>query len=135
MVDNVDWARWPLIEVAPGDVPTAQVAPAVARALQAAVDRGEYFAAVVHMPDMPANRPRVSGAPERIRMLRKLRPGLSRRCRGLAFVMSAAAQRDNVKVVKSGNKIWGCPTMATDDVQRARASARTQLSADTSEPA
>lgn len=109
-------------DAAPEAAPTA-----VFGALMAAVQRGESFAAVVRMPEVPPRGRRIAGAVERVRMLKRLRPGLVAHCRGLAFVMSEEAQRNNAKQLRSGATMWGCPTFATDDPAQARSWARSQL--------
>lgn len=96
-------------------------------ALMAAVQRREAFAAVVRMPEAPPRGRRIAGAAERVRLLKRLRPGLAERCRGLAFVMSEEAQRNNAKALRSGAALWGCPTFATDDPGRARSWALSRL--------
>jgi hypothetical protein len=78
------------------------------------------------MGQVPPRR-RVTGAVDAVRILRRLRPGLVAQCRGLAFVMPAAAQRDHAKQIRSADKIWGCPTLTTDDVDQARAWADERL--------
>ena len=93
----------------------------------AAVQRGEAFAAVVRMPEAPPRGRRIAGVAERVRMLKRLRPGLVEHCRGLAFVMSEEGQRNNAKALRSGAKMWGCPTFATDDPEHARSWAQSRL--------
>jgi hypothetical protein len=111
---------------AAGTAPEA--APSVVfAALMAAVERREAFAAVVRMPEVPPRGRRIAGAVERVRMLKRLRPGLVEHCRGLAFVMSDEAQRDNAKALRSGAVLWGCPTFATDDPGQARSWAQARL--------
>jgi hypothetical protein len=95
--------------------------------LMAAVERREAFAAVVRMPESPPRGRRIAGAAERVRLLRRLRPGLAECCRGLAFLMSEDAQRNNAKVLRSGAVMWGCPTFATDDPEQARSWALARL--------
>lgn len=130
-MDGVDWTGWPLLQVRAGDAGPEQARTVVAQALGEAVRRGEPFAAVVEMPQgAVARRSRIRGAVEHVRMLKALRPGLTAHCRGLAFVMSADAQRDNARAIGAGAKVWGCPTTVTDDPAGARAWARAQLSTD-----
>jgi len=123
-----------IVEVDVSDA-TPETAPtAVFAALMAAVQRGELFAAVVRMPEVavegsPRGR-RITGVAERVRMLKRLRPGLVEHCRGLAFVVSAEGQRNNAKQLRSGAKMWGCPTFATDDPGQARAWAVARLESD-----
>lgn len=127
-MEPVDRSRWPLLELDLTRTPQADAPRAVTAALRAAIERGEAFAAVLHMPDAPRER-RVAGAVDRIRMLKSVRPGLARHCRGLAFVMSERARRDNAKAVASGAKLWGCPTTAAADAAEARAWAAARLGA------
>ena len=70
---------------------------------------------------------KLAGVAERIRMLKRLRRGLSAQCLGLAFVVSAEAQRHNAKAIRSADKMWGCPTLAVDDHTTARAWALARL--------
>jgi len=122
--------EWPLVVVdASGTTPDA--APTVVfDALMAAVERREDFAAVVRMPETPPRGRRIAGAVERVRMLKRLRPGLVEHCRGLAFLMSEDAQRNNAKALRSGPSLWGCPTFATDDPGQARSWALARLEAE-----
>jgi hypothetical protein len=122
----VDWSGWPLLEVRAADLQPGEVPGVVGAALSEAIERGETFAAVVETPD-PRPRGRVRGAVEQVRMVRRLRPGLARHCRGLAMVLSPDAIRDNTKVIKAGPRIWGCPVNAVSDLASARAWARDQL--------
>lgn len=116
---------WPLLEL---DATSPPDGPAVVmQALREALARSEPFAAVIRMPPSTQRERRIAGAVERVRMLKALRGGLADRCRGLAFVMPLEAQRDNAKLLRSGSKMWGCPTTATDDLAAARAWAREQL--------
>ncbi|NLU73354.1 hypothetical protein HCC61_11810 [Streptomyces sp. HNM0575] len=119
----------PVVVIDASSVP-AQAAPElVSDALLAALARDETFAAVVRMPEttpeaMPETMPRkqrVADAGNRVRMLKRLRPGLSARCLGLAFVMPESAQRENARAIRAGAKLWGCPTLTTDDLARAQA--------------
>jgi hypothetical protein len=116
-----------IVEVNAADA-TPETAPtAVFEALMAEVQRGEVFAAIVRMPEVPPRGRRIAGVAERVRMLKRLRPGLVQHCRGLAFVMSEEAQRNNAKQLRSGAKMWGCPTFATDDPGQARSWALARL--------
>jgi hypothetical protein len=81
------------------------------------------------MGDPGPRRSRVKDAVERVRMVKRLRPGLSARCLGLAFVAPAAVQKDNAKSLRSADKIWGCPTTSTDDPAQAESWARGRLAA------
>ncbi|MQA86902.1 MAG: hypothetical protein GEV03_20295 [Streptosporangiales bacterium] len=134
MAEFVDWADWPLLEVRTGDLSAHEARTVVAQALRQALDRGEPFAAVVEIPQVPVRRPRMRGTVEHVRLVKELRPGLAERCRGLVVVMPAHALHDNTKTIRAGAKIWGCPTFAVDDLARARAWARDQLSASASVP-
>lgn len=126
---EIDWTDWPLLRVCTAGVPDAEVSRVVGDALAEALERGEAFAAVVETPQaaIGRERPRGRGALERVRLVRRLRPGLAERCRGLAFVLPAASIRANARALTSGAKIWGCPTTATDDPEHARAWARERL--------
>lgn len=119
--------RWPLVVLDVSAVDAASGARRVGDVLTAALERRENFAAVIRMPE---GRPRrLAGAGERVRLIKTLRPGLRDRCAGLAFVVSAEAQRANAKAIRAGAKLWGCPTTATDDPAAALTWAREQLAA------
>lgn len=120
----VDWSGWPLLEVRAADLRPSEVPAMVGAALGEAIGRGETFVAVV---ETSGRQGRVRGAVEQVRMVRRLRPGLVRHCRGLAMVLPVDAIRDNAKVIKAGPKIWGCPVHAVADLASARAWARDQL--------
>jgi hypothetical protein len=125
-----DTESWPLLVVDVADATPDTAPTAVFDALLAAVQRREMFAAVVLMPEVPPRGRRVAGAVERVRMLKRLRPGLVEHCRGLAFVVSEEGQRNNAKALRSGAKMWGCPTFATDDPGQARSWARARLASE-----
>ncbi|MCI3277962.1 hypothetical protein [Streptomyces cylindrosporus] len=122
---------WPLVVVdvseRTGDEAPAAVAGALGAAVETARARREGFAAVVQMPSTVRRGPRPAAATERVRMLRRLRPGLAESCRGLAFVVSAEVQRANAKAIRAGARLWGCPTYTVDTVVAAQAWAREQL--------
>lgn len=100
--------------------------------LAAATARSTPFVVVIQVPAV-AERPNViGGVGERIRMLKQVRPGLKAYCRGLAFVVPEATQGANAKVIKAGDKLWGCRTFATVDLGEATAWAQNQLAPDRS---
>jgi hypothetical protein len=113
----------------------AEAARIVAQGLRDAVARLEPFAAVIRMPPGAQRKRRVAGAAERVRLLRRLRPGLRDHCRGLAFVLPIEDQQANAKAIAAGAKLWGCPTTATADVETARTWASAQLAASRTERA
>jgi hypothetical protein len=121
----IDWTQWPLLQVRADDLSADEARDQTAQALSAALERDEPFAAVVDMP--PPQPVKVRGAVGQMRMVRRLRPGLAARCRGLAFVLSADAQREHAKLIKSGAKVWGCPVHADADSDAARGWARQRL--------
>jgi hypothetical protein len=45
-------------------------------------------------------------------------------------VLSEEGQRNNAKQLRSGAKMWGCPTFATDDPGQARSWALARLESD-----
>lgn len=121
---------WPVLELDVSGV-TPEAAPTVVfDTLVSAVERRETFAAVLRMPEAPPRGRRIAGVAERVRMLKRLRPGLVEHCRGLAFVLSEEGQRNNAKALRSGPKMWGCPTFATDDAAQARSWALARLEDD-----
>lgn len=131
----------PLVHIDVTDRAPSQGARAVNDALLAATGRREPFAAVIQMPtrgneqtdqpsDQPAGRGRrrvIADVGERIRMLKQLRPRLKKTCRGLAFVVSAEDLAANAKTIQAGDKLWGCPTHATADLDAALSWARIRL--------
>ncbi|MGI5460158.1 hypothetical protein ACQEWB_44760 [Streptomyces sp. CA-249302] len=112
-----------------GDEAPAAVADALGTAVETARARGGGFAAVVRMPPTVRRGPRLSAATERVRLLRRLRPGLAVSCRGLAFVVSAEVRQANAKAIRAGAKLWGCPTHTAETVTAARAWAQGRLEA------
>ena len=118
---------WPLVEVDASTLPVRQAQGLIGDALGAAIERGEPFAAIVRMPSAARRDRTLSGVAERIRILKRLRSGLSARCVGLAFVVSAEAQQHNAKAIRAADKMWGCPTLAVDDHATARAWALARL--------
>lgn len=102
--------------------------------LLSATDRETPFAAVVVMPTRAgdsgpggAGGRRLAGIGDRVRMLKRLRPGLRQWCRGLAFVATPEVQQAGAKAIKAGSRMWGCPTSTFDDVSTARTWAEQQL--------
>ncbi|MFJ2437085.1 hypothetical protein ACIOWM_28105 [Streptomyces anulatus] len=104
--------------------------------LRALTERAEPFAAILLMPAPPEGRtPAASvsasasasvsasgtSTAERVRALKLIRPGLTAFCRGLAFVAPADIPAERAAAIHSGEQLWGCPTMATQDVTAARA--------------
>lgn len=105
--------------------------------LLAATGREKRFAAVVVMPTRAGEageadgtgpgRRRLSGIGDRVRMLKRLRPGLRQWCCGLAFVASHEVQQAGAKAIRAGARMWGCPTRTFDDVDAAGSWAEQQL--------
>jgi hypothetical protein len=99
--------------------------------LMSAVEQAEPFAAVVVMPvaagHTPHNGRKIAGIGERVRMLKRLRPGLKQWCRGLAFVADADVQKAGAKAIRAGARMWGCPTFTTDNADAALVWATDQL--------
>ncbi|MGC5535634.1 hypothetical protein [Streptomyces sp. SR-10] len=96
--------------------------------LRALTERAEPFAAILLMPAPPEGRTAAvsasaSGASTaaRVRTLKLIRPGLTALCRGLAFVAPADIPAERAAAIHSGEQLWGCRTMATQDVTAARA--------------
>jgi hypothetical protein len=123
----INWTEWPLLEVDVAELPGEEARATVGGALAQALDRGQVFAAVVRMPATAERGDRGRGAAGQARLIRQLRPGLARQCRGLAFVLPLEVLDEHAKVIQSGPKIWGCPITAVTDVDRARTWARDQL--------
>jgi hypothetical protein len=114
----------PLLEIDASAVGASESSAAVGGALRTALARGGPFSVVIRMSGRPR---RMSGAVERVRLMRELRPGLAERCRSLAFVMPVEVLRDNAEFVRSGGRVCACPTTATDNLDRARGWARERL--------
>ncbi|MBO1337641.1 hypothetical protein [Streptomyces sp. VRA16 Mangrove soil] len=107
-------------------LPTPEAQDLVLRELRGLADRAVPFTAVLLMPE-PEERPTGAPATERIRALKELRPGLTAHCRGLAFVAPAHITAERARAIHSGDKLWGCPTTATQDVAAGRAWARGRM--------
>lgn len=118
----------PIVHIDVAAHPIAEATALVGQALLDATTQETPFAAVVVMPAHTGMRGRkFAQIGERVRMLKRLRPGLRRWCRGLAFVASAQMQQDNDKALRAGSKMWGCPTYATTDSATAHQWAEKQL--------
>ena len=100
---------------------------AVTDALQDAVARGVPFTAVVRAPPVPRGGIRVTDMTHGTRMLKLLRPGLRARCRGLAFVVDERTLSRYGKVIRTGDRVWGCPTSTGADLDAARSWATARL--------
>ncbi|MFG2765876.1 hypothetical protein [Streptomyces rubiginosohelvolus] len=121
-------------EIDASGLPMEQAQAVILDALRALAERNEPFAAVLLMPAPPQGRtPTASGdapsAADRIRTLKLIRPGLTALCRGLAFVAPADIPAERAEAIHSGERLWGCPTTATQDVTTARAWAEDRMRA------
>ncbi|MCT6777401.1 hypothetical protein LXH09_12280 [Streptomyces sp. CS7] len=121
-------------EIDASGLPMEQAQAVILDALRALAERNEPFAAVLLMPAPPEGRtPTASGdapsAADRIRTLKLIRPGLAALCRGLAFVAPAHIPAERAEAIHSGERLWGCPTTATQDVTAARAWAEDRMRA------
>lgn len=101
----------------------------VSGSLREAIDRGRPFLALVRMPDAPPRGGRLGDVTERVRTLKLLRPGLRVWCRGLAFLVGEQTLARQAKAIRSGDKLWGCPTLTTADETTARAWLRARAEA------
>ncbi|MEU1486141.1 hypothetical protein [Streptomyces sp. NPDC005752] len=111
-------------EVDASGLPMDQAQGVVLDELRALAERAVPFAAILLMPAPPEGRtppPSGTSAPDRVRTLKSIRPGLTAYCRGLAFVAPADIPAERARTIHSGEKLWGCPTTATQDVTAARA--------------
>jgi hypothetical protein len=124
----IDWTQWPILLVRAGESAADQARRETLRALDEALARDEAFAVVVELPSEQSGK--VRDRLGHVRMIRRLRPGLAARCRGLAFVLPAEAQHRHAKLLGSGAKVWGCPVHADADPDGARSWARRRLAAD-----
>ncbi|MFJ6516216.1 hypothetical protein ACIQMO_29610 [Streptomyces sp. NPDC091406] len=111
-------------EIDTSALPMEQAQAVVLDELRALTERAEPFAAVLLMPAPPEGRapstPGTSTA-DRIRTLKLIRPALTALCRGLAFVAPPDIPAERARAIHSGEQLWGCPTLATQDVMAARA--------------
>ncbi|MFJ9108765.1 hypothetical protein [Streptomyces sp. NPDC102283] len=113
-------------EIDASGLPMDQAQALVLDELRALTERAEPFAAILLMPAPPQGRTPAAAASgtstaERVRTLKLIRPGLTELCRGLAFVAQADLPAERAASIHSGEQLWGCPTMATQDVAAARA--------------
>ncbi|MFB7481566.1 hypothetical protein ACFUEM_14960 [Streptomyces anulatus] len=113
-------------EIDTSGLPMDQAQALVLDELRALTERAEPFAAILLMPAPPEGRTSAASASgtstaDRVRTLKLIRPGLTALCRGLAFVAPADIPAERAEAIHSGEQLWGCPTMATQDVTAARA--------------
>ncbi|MFD7418710.1 hypothetical protein ACFW9S_22840 [Streptomyces anulatus] len=113
-------------EIDASGLPMDQAQALVLDELRALTERAEPFAAILLMPAPPEGRTPAASASgtstaDRVRTLKLIRPGLTALCRGLAFVAPADIPAERAEAIHSGEQLWGCPTMATQDVTAARA--------------
>lgn len=119
-------------EIDTSGLPMDQAQARVLDELRALTERAEPFAAILLMPAPPEGRTAPAPASvsasasgtstaERVRALKQIRPGLTALCRGLAFVAPADIPAERAAAIHSGEQLWGCPTMATQDMTAARA--------------
>ncbi|MEV5853759.1 hypothetical protein [Streptomyces anulatus] len=113
-------------EIDTSGLPMDQAQALVLDELRALTERAEPFAAILLMPAPPEGRTPAASASgtstaDRVRTLKTIRPGLTALCRGLAFVAPADIPAERAEAIHSGDQLWGCPTMATQDVTAARA--------------
>ncbi|MFI7088052.1 hypothetical protein ACIBUR_31210 [Streptomyces anulatus] len=122
-------------EIDTSGLPMDQAQALVLDELRALTERAEPFAAILLMPAPPEGRTPAASASgtstaDRVRTLKLIRPGLTALCRGLAFVAPADIPAERAEAVHSGEQLWGCPTMATQDLTAARAWAGARVGAD-----
>ncbi|MFE3377948.1 hypothetical protein [Streptomyces anulatus] len=113
-------------EIDTSGLPMDQAQALVLDELRALTERAEPFAAILLMPApaegrTPAAPASGTSTADRVRTLKLIRPGLTALCRGLAFVAPADIPAERAEAIHSGEQLWGCPTMATQDVTAARA--------------
>ncbi|MBQ1113948.1 hypothetical protein [Streptomyces sp. C3-3] len=115
-------------EIDTSGLPMDQAQALVLDELRALTERAEPFAAILLMPAPPEARTPAASASasgtstaDRVRALKLIRPGLTALCRGLAFVAPADIPAERLAAIHSGEQLWGCPTMVTQDVTAARA--------------
>ncbi|WP_274030722.1 hypothetical protein [Streptomyces sp. MMBL 11-1] len=136
-MDLREMARTPR-EIDASGLPMDQAQALVLDELRVLTERAEPFAAILLMPAPPpqgrapaapapaqAQAPASASAPgtstaDRVRTLKLIRPGLTAHCRGLAFVAPPDLPAERAEAIHSSEQLWGCPTMATQDVTAAR---------------
>ncbi|MEI5033768.1 hypothetical protein RB201_16205 [Streptomyces sp. S1A(2023)] len=123
---DLQGAARPPREIDTSGLPMDQAQALVLDELRALTERAEPFAAILLMPAPPDGRTPVTSpsglsTADRVRTLKLIRPGLTAYCRGLAFVAPADISAERAASIHSGEQLWGCPTMATQDVTAARA--------------
>lgn len=120
MTLDVDWSGWPLVSARMTETPGAaeDVPGAVLDLLRAALERGSGFAVLVDIGAFPDRR-RIRAAVAQLRAAKALRPRLAEQCRGLAMV-AEGSERELERRTRNGRRFWGCPTLATNDAERAR---------------
>ncbi|MFH9199904.1 hypothetical protein ACH4KO_35915 [Streptomyces anulatus] len=121
-------------EIDTSGLPMDQAQALVLDELRALTERAEPFAAILLMPAPSEGRTPAASASgtstaDRVRTLKLIRPGLTALCRGLAFVVPADIPAERAEAIHSGEQLWGCPTMATQDVTAARAWAGARVGA------
>ncbi|MFH9135992.1 hypothetical protein [Streptomyces sp. NPDC017524] len=122
-IQEATGAPW---EIDTSGLPMDQAQELVLDELRALTERADPFAAILLMPAPPDGRTPVTSpsgrsAADRVRTLKLIRPGLTAHCRGLAFVAPSDIPAERAASIHSGEQLWGCPTMATQDVTAARA--------------
>ncbi|MEU3550315.1 hypothetical protein [Streptomyces longwoodensis] len=117
---SVDWSGWPLLHIGVAGLSHGDARALVAQTLDEALRRGEPFGAVMEMPPGVPQNENPDGRLQQVRAVRRLRPGLTERCRGLAFVLRPEQREQHAKVMLSGDKVWGCPTFPADSTEAAR---------------
>jgi hypothetical protein len=117
---SVDWSGWPLVHIGAAGLPHGDARALVAHTLDEALRRHEPFGAVLEMPPGAPRKESPDDALQQVRAVGRLRPGLTERCRGLAFVLPSEQQEQHAKMIRSGDKVWGCPTFPADTVAAAQ---------------
>lgn len=116
MASQIDWSRWPVLEVRVRTPQPTCYARAVIDALRAGLHKGGPFVVIViGEPTAPARARPVLG-PIDTRWLRHCRGVLARNCRGIVYVTDAPHVG-----------LAGCVTTAFASVEGARSWARDRL--------
>lgn len=109
------------VQIDAASLTTDEATKLVSGSLREATDRGHPFVALVWMPPSARGRVGLGDVTERVRMLKRIRPGLRDWCRGLAFLVTQDTLTSRAKAIRSGDRLWGCPTFTTADEAAARA--------------
>lgn len=108
-----------IVEIDAADATPAEATVIVGDALAGAIAAGGAFQALVRMP-RATDRARGPQATRAVRLLLRIRPGLSRSCAGIAFIADAATRAVHGRADAAQARLWGCPVTTVADEAAAR---------------